>query len=93
MRPVHPKVPSEAEATIGAVMLAGHQQATTCPFDLNAWRITAPPHRLDFIEHSRRRAKNYGRNPRLFAERPHAAPIGAVTSSGRFDSARERQYP
>ena len=49
MRPVHPKVPSEAEATIGPVMLAGHQQAiagqTTCPFDLNAWRILHPPKR------------------------------------------------
>ena len=30
-------------------------------------RITALPHRLELIERSRRRAKNYGRNPRLLA--------------------------
>src|ERR1700726_5162341 len=46
LRPVHPRVPSEAEATIARLCLrrsGADQQAiagrTTCPFDLNAWRI------------------------------------------------------
>ena len=68
MRPVHPKVPNEAEATIGPVMLAGRQQATTCPFDLNAWRILHPPKRsvnapfadYSFNRNSRTTVASYG---------------------------------
>src|SRR6266851_8542864 len=49
MRPVHPKVPSEAEPTIGPLRLRGISRPSPdrrpCPFDINAWRILHPPKR------------------------------------------------
>ncbi len=86
-------------------MLAGHRQAiagqTTCPFDLNAWRILHPPklsaHDLYLLSIFLRVSKNYGVKLRLRRSRfPDSSPLLIVIGSylyllGRWAS-RKKPY-